>query len=498
MALPNRNTSSQKSMQLPHHGGADSQQSGGRLSRAGRPQPHRQPAPPVQQPEPAPEFEFDDGTPDGAYTEYNADNTAAYQEPVAQQQYSNQMQQTAMPAANPNMASMFGNATPQQAYAAASQPIPQPYTAPAPVDNDNNDGKKKRQKYDRNNKSELKSGGALSESQARIWRYVFISVMVIFCLLGAKNALIPPKTLSQGEVQQIAMTTVGQTGFPMESGSSIAEAFIEAYIPVSGDSAATAMLANFYNGTKFDSTNQNSVSANIPASNGNITQSIKAGPFIYKETSFDKNTANFVVGALVYRNLEGQPVLANASDNIEYKWIYFNVGVYYNDKEDTFSIDQNSPTMVSEPTMAASSDLNKPKAPGSGETDDQVTNDAKDTVVNFMKAWGNSDQSALATLVSKNKTNATMNGLNGEYTLSSDSSGLQFEVYGPASGDKYYRGLVTVKWVDNVTAGDAANNKDGLSLTYTSKYILKLEKTSDGKYLVQDINPYYYVPDATK
>lgn len=530
MALPNRNTNNQTrtgAAQLhPHRPSNANDTRGGGLSRAARPtlqRPQRPSAPPrVQAPvqsEPEPEMDFDDGIPDGAYDDnaYSDDYTSqqvnqyeqqpsAPQPPQYQQAPVTPQQTVAQPSVG-NMASMFDNVTPQQAQAfmggnagmANNQYANASMNANNNVPDNNSSGKagknKKRNKYNRNNKSELKNDAAVSESQARVWRWLITGFLVVLVLLGLKNAFIPPKTLSQAEVQSIAMQTAGLTGFPMESGASIAEAFIEAYLPVSGDSAAMATLTSFYNGTKFDSTNQ-SVTSNVPQSNGSVTQGIKAGPFIYKETPIDKNTANFVIGALVYRNVDNKPVLANKSENIEYKWIYFNVGVYYNDKKNTFSIDKNSPTMVAEPTMSATNDLANPKAPGSGETDDTVTNEAKDTVVNFMKAWGASDQSALSTLVSKDKTTSVMEGLNGNYTLSTDSSGLQFEAYGP-SGDKYYRGLVTVRWVDQVTQADTANNKAGQTVTYTSKYVLKLEKTADGKYLVQDINPYYYVPDPS-
>lgn len=532
MALPNRNTNNQSrtgAPQLhPHRASNANDNRGGGLSRAARPsiqRPQRPAAPPqVQAPaQPEPELDFDDGMSDGAYNDnaysddYTSQQVSQYEQAAPQQIQPQYQQQQQVPAQPPvmqqssagNMSSMFDNITPQQAQAFMNnnnginnQYNVQSNNANMNMNNaSNNDSSsndkgsknKKRTKYNRNNKSELKKDSAVSESQARVWRWVITGLLIVFVLLGFKNAFIPPKTLSQAEVQSIAMQTAGLTGFPMESGASIAEAFIEAYIPVSGDSAATAMLASFYNGTKFDSANPSSITGNLPQTTG-VTQNIKAGPFIYKETPIDKNTANFVIGALIYRNVDNKPVLAGKSENIEYKWVYFNVGVYYNDKKNTFSIDKNSPTMVAEPTMSATGELANPQAPGSGETDDTVTNEAKDTVVNFMKAWGNSDQSALSTLASKDKTTNVMEGLNGNYTLSTDSSGLQFEAYGP-SGDKYYRGLVTVQWVDQVTQADPTNNKAGSSVSYTSKYVLKLEKTADGKYLVQDINPYYYVPD---
>ena len=151
--------------------------------------------------------------------------------------------------------------------------------------------------------------------------------------------------------------------------------------------------------------------------------------------------------------------------------------------------------------MGASADLPSVKEPGNGETDETVTTDAKDAVIQFMKAWGAGDSSSLSTLVSKDHTANATNGLDGNYTLSDDSSSIQFEAYGDP-GDGYYRGLVTVKWVDAINGSSQMADSDGNqsnapvsgSVTYTSRYIIKLKKEANGKYSIQDINPYYYVP----
>jgi hypothetical protein len=111
-----------------------------------------------------------------------------------------------------------------------------------------------------------------------------------------------------------------------------------------------------------------------------------------------------------------------------------------------------------------------------------------------MKAWAASDTSALSTLTPSDKTNNTMNGLNGEYAIDDSADGLKFNVYGLSAGDNLYRALVQVKWKDTVKS----NGDNDTSVSYPSQYILKLEKSSDGKYLIQDINPYYYVEDTTK
>lgn len=524
MALPNRNNPSSSAARptLHPHVAAQPKEhntASTGLPRAARPQPPRMPMrPPTHAPKhvsaPAPEsepepeepdtndqdemqaqLEFDDGTDVGAYDD-NAyiDSNEAYNQPpmssfaaqaaAMMQQQSNAIQQQSMPAT----------------------PAVQQYQEQEP-----DDTPKKRNKYNRNNKSALKSDGAVSEKSARIWRMIITGLLVVFVILGAKNALIPPKSMSSADVQQIAMQASGNTGFPLSQGAAIAQAFAQAYIPLSGDSASNAVLANFYAGQKFDPSGNSTVSTIMPLStDSNMSQQIKAGPFVFSQKAIDDKTANFVIGMLIYQTSNGIPIVVKGTSNIDYKWLYLNIGVVYDKDKNTFAIDKNSPSVVAEPSMTSSKDLNDAEEPGDGQTDDEVTKEAKDTVINFMKAWGQSDQSALSTLVSKNKTANTMNGLNGVYTLNDDSSGLQFVAYGKPDGDPYYRGLVTVQWVDKIPADQMSSsmqnaNKDtsntnigDSSVTYTSKYVLKLEKTNDGKYLVQDINPYYYVPKANQ
>lgn len=367
----------------------------------------------------------------------------------------------------------------------------------------------KRKKYDRGTGSKLKSGGMVSENSARIWRRVIIGLLAVLVMLSGKNALIPPKSMSEAQIQQIAMQATGNTGFPMAEGAAIAQAFAQAYVPISGDSGASAVLSNFYTGQRFDPSGSNAVSGITPVSSGgSITQQIKSGPFVFSETPVDSKTANYVVGMLIYQTLDGDALLAEGSQNVNYKWLYLNIGVVYDPDAKTFAIDRNSPTIVAEPDMKASSDLESAKEPGDGAEDDEVTKDANDTVVNFMKAWGKSDTSALNTLVSKDHTVNAMNGLDGIYTLG-DNANIQFKAYGKPAGDSYYRGLVTVQWVDRITsdqinatkqaAGKSAeaNAQQEDTVTYSSTYLLKIAKTDDGKYLIQDIHPYYYFPNDT-
>lgn len=355
-------------------------------------------------------------------------------------------------------------------------------------------GKKEKGGYDRKRKSAIKSNNvSLSASHAKAWRWTIITMLIIIGLLGAKEAVFPAPSITPAQVQQMIYQQTGTTKFPLDRGAAVAKAFIASYIPISGDPAAASMLDNFYSGTKFktesDVSGTNSAQA-APSSSGEVNQVIQSGPYVYKQRAVSDNTANYVIGTLVYRRQHGQPVMSSDGKTPEYKWLYFNVGIYWDEKTDKLAIDTNSPTVTSAPEMRASASLPATQLPGDGKLDQDATDQASDTITNFMKAWSQGDESSLKTLTAHDKTAAAMNGLDGTLSIK-DMSTMKISVYGHPPTDQMYRALVEMKWSDIVSNTDGQDN----GVQYNSKYILKLEKTSEGKFLVQDINPYYYVPD---
>lgn len=372
----------------------------------------------------------------------------------------------------------------------------------SPEDDGRNHGRKTRRRkkqkgeYDRKRKSAIKSNDeALTASHAKAWRWTIIAALIIIMLLGFKEAVFPAPSITQAQVQQMIYQQTGTTKFPLDRGASVAKAFIAAYIPVSDDPAAASMLDNFYAGTKFktesDTSGTNSAQA-APSSSGEVNQVIQSGPYVYKQRAVSDSTANYVIGTLVYRRQHGQPIMSADGKTPEYKWLYFNVGIYWDEKTDRLAIDTNSPTVTSPPEMRASASLPATQLPGDGKLDQDATDQASDTITNFMKSWAKGDRSSLKTLTAPDKTPATMNGLDGALTIK-DMSTMKISVYGHPPTDQMYRALVEMKWSDVVSTTDGQDN----GLQYNSKYILKLEKTSEGKFLVQDINPYYYVPSGS-
>lgn len=462
--------------------------------------PHTKPAvneydaEPEQDANATPQLNYDDGDASNAYEETIVDDDTD----ILDESYDNARPQ------QENVDNDIPSVQPMHEQAASVQQVmPQPVAQSNNVPSDTDDHiepskksakKKKRERYNRKKQSSIKKGGdVLTENHARIWRYVFLTALVVLFAIGLKNIISPPKTLSISDVDNQIYQTTGETGFPLDRGSAIAEAFAAAYIPISGSPADQSILQNFYAGQKFSTVSTaTGITGAVPTTNGTVTQAIQSGPYLYREESMSESTANFVIGALIYRMVDGQPVKTSTGDSIDYRWIYLNIGVYWDKTKDTFAIDKNSPTLTSAPKMKASTSLPSPKLPGNGETDDDVTAASKETVTNFMKAWAASDTSALSTLTPNDKTSNTMNGLDGKYTIDNAGDGLTFTVYGLAPGDNLYRALVKVNWKDSISSNGDSDN----SVSYPSQYILKLEKTSDGKYLVQDINPYYYVEDG--
>ena len=65
---------------------------------------------------------------------------------------------------------------------------------------------------------------------------------------GLKNAILPPETLSEEEVQSISLETVGTTNFPEERARVVAENFIQTYLAVGNRDISSDALSYFYTG----------------------------------------------------------------------------------------------------------------------------------------------------------------------------------------------------------------------------------------------------------
>lgn len=334
-------------------------------------------------------------------------------------------------------------------------------------------------------------------SKVSTTRNIVLVVAVLVLVLAVYNVLVPKHEWSQSEIAQISKVSHGETGFPMREGAGIAQQFMQAYLQ-DGDGSSKEILNVFYNGVTFsDAQKDGAATSDVGGSSNlrspaNVTQIIKAGPYLYSEqaVSQDGSTASYRYGTLVYRmdKLANAPIMGKDGKTPDYRWLFYQVDVYYDKTNNTFSISQNSPIRVPEPTSKESTSIPGYQLPGNGQelTDSEFDQKQMQNLIStFFKAWAASDKASLVNITDDGSLPSVYQGLNGQVVIDGNGD-PSFKLYGPPSTDPYYRALVTVNWKEPV--GDK-----GDGYTQTSTYVLKLKKSGD-KFTVMDIQPYKYIP----
>jgi hypothetical protein len=322
--------------------------------------------------------------------------------------------------------------------------------------------------------------------KATIFKWFIIVSFILIIIIAVLNVLIPKKELTTSDVQQIAATQVGDTGFPLERGQGVATQFMQAYLMLGGDTSSSKLLDVFYNGkTSSNSTGSSTggVSLGNASITGNVTQKIEYGPYVYSSKALTSKTGDYTIGALVYQvDTTTGAQIKDSDGNVVYKWLFFDVGVYYNEKTDSFLISKDSPNIVPEIKTTQQANAPDTKEPGDGqENKDLETTAMTQTLTDYIDAWASSKQSTLNTMTTPDRTSAALQGMNGLVTRSGE---LTYKMYGQSNNDGLYRALVTVNWKDNVS--------NQSSINYQSKYIIYVKPISDKKYLIKDIQPYQY------
>lgn len=353
----------------------------------------------------------------------------------------------------------------------------------------------------RSRKSSLQPNAAVDAlKKAKTIRTITVFLVMTILALAVFNVLVPKKQYSITDIQSIARSASGDTGFPLQEGAGIAQQFIQAYIQ--SGSASDQLLSVFYNGMTMSSvtngdgtTGSQSNSISNPA---NIEQDIQYGPYVYEEQAVatDGSSATYKVGALVYRKntIDGSIITSSDGKTPLYRWLFYQVDVYYDKDKEMFTVSSDSPTLVAEPRMSQGNAAPDADLPGDKEEKDDLENDSMQSLVTqFFTAWSKSDDTALSVLIDHKESKPSVNfnksnnvGLGGAVELAGDPS---YKIYGPPASDKYYRALVTVQWKETIN--------ENSSYTQTSKYVLKLKKSgtgSESKFYVIDVQPYLYMP----
>lgn len=321
-------------------------------------------------------------------------------------------------------------------------------------------------------------------AQSKIVQVVALGLMIILVLLGLKNALVPPPSLSPEEVQAIVTQSSGETNFPVKHGEGFAKDFVESYLTVDPlDPVANKALGYFYTGT-LDS----SAPASARSVSSDFKQRIVRGPTVYESRDLTDYSANYVIGSLVI------PETVDSSappDGSSARWIFLNVNVYWDEETNSFTVTPNSPTVTTPIEVGDTSDLPREADIGSDRTNTSLTEDVRSVVLGYVRGYAisNSDNHVeLDQYVIPDAPPELFQGLNKRYVLPEDVAGNVTLTAFPGATDNDIRVEVVVVWEDPVDSINKAR--------YRSTYVMALERQPNGQYLVSRFNPKYFVQES--
>lgn len=316
------------------------------------------------------------------------------------------------------------------------------------------------------------------KKKAKRVQFAILAGLAVLMALGVKNALVPPSVLDEEEVAAIAVEANGGTGFPLNSGEGFARDFMKAYLSINNNEGDQKVLGYFYSGSLKESEQP----TNTVQSASRFRQTVIAGPTVYSRTALTPYSGSYTVGALV------QPADTNApapNDGSTLRWMFFNVDVYYDAETGRFAIPQGSPSIVPGPRPKSPSDLPEQAPVSTSDPSDELKAEVEATVVGFLKGYAVSsidDHTAIDQYVTDPKDFKLVSGLEKQYVLS-EGRPSDFNAYPGENPDEVKIDL-TVEWKSVVNSESNA--------TYSSRYVMTLQKGADGKYLVSRFAPLHY------
>lgn len=331
------------------------------------------------------------------------------------------------------------------------------------------------------------------ESKRKFYRGLFIFGLVAVIGFGAYQTFFPKNILSPNEVEQIAMTSVGETAFPKVRGEGFAVSFIDTLINYSGedvDRAHRSVALSYFYG-RLDNARTGESGSEFVNFNGNFKQNVVHGPVIVSSRSLTDNAGSFQVGVLMrtsnLSNAENKSLSDKAEE--ELRWTVFNVNVYYNAETDSLAIAPGSPTLLPANNVVANSEV--PKAQPLGTDFDDYPESIKATVHGFLNGYrtsSKSDWERIRQYIGSDADESLKNGLNSRFDFiekdNPASSIKSFEVFATDETHNVLKVDLTVEWV---IPGENSN------IGFPSRYVVTLEKVSGNDYRVTKFAPYYWV-----
>ena len=316
-------------------------------------------------------------------------------------------------------------------------------------------------------------------------------VIGVLLILGIKTTFFPERNYTKEQVEDIALNAVGDTGFPIDNGRSFATEFLKFYLSVDSSdpqsfAANNKRLAAFY-GLDKSTTMIGTVNSKY---GDNVKQQILTGPFTVQEFSVSPNLARYDLNVLV-TDKDGNSNDEKGNNTAE--WLTFSINVYYNDENKTFHIHSGSPTLIPNYNIGKNDSLPPEDVVGNGtKIKDEMVKEFDPTIIGFIKAYGESslkDHSMIVQYIPRNPSTELISGFAGKFNIKNNND-VVYGIY-ETNDPNEWKVSMTVNWRDT-----SSTNSDN-EISHKGKYIMTINRNSEGLFTVSKFVPYTYTIDPT-
>lgn len=315
-------------------------------------------------------------------------------------------------------------------------------------------------------------------------------VIGILLTLGIKNTFFPERNYTREQVEGIALNAVGDTGFPIDNGRSFATEFLKFYLSTDpsnpqAHAANIKRLAAFYGLEKPGTT----VGTNSKYGD-NVKQEILSGPFSVQEFSVSPSLARYDLNVLV-TDKDGNSNDERGNNTAE--WLTFSINVYYNEENRTFHIHNSSPTLIPNYNIGKNDSLPAEGVIGNGtKIKEEMVKEFDPTIIGFIKAYGEAslkDYSMIVQYVPRNPSTELISGFAGKFNIKNNNDVI-YNIYQTEDPNEW-KVSMTVNWRDT-----SSTNSDN-EISHKGKYIMTINRNSEGLFTVSKFVPYTYTIDPT-
>lgn len=330
-------------------------------------------------------------------------------------------------------------------------------------------------------------------TRAKIIRVFLFIVILLIIGLGIKNTFFPEQIYTPEEIDSIVKTSMGQTGFPLERGRQLAEAFVKDLLDdnsenIGRDNRLVKMLTG-------NNVNDGNVNLDFYSKTRGIEQIVLSDPSTYEYDTITDYLGRYKISTLVASyNSESlresttgdnsQPLVIAKENLYNLSWVNINLNIYYNTETGNLSIIKDSISLLPEYNITGDSGIPPTIGLGNKTEDDEAISTLRPLMNGYFKAFASSSYKSheeILQYIPSEPDPSLYSGYRGQVELDGDpESAIQYQPYKTDNPDEW-KVATTVRW--KTVSGDAS---------YVSRFTLTVSRSGD-KLLVTKILPYTYI-----